>query len=160
MRLPHLLAQNAELEDLRRLYEAATPRQRFSVAIDRINNPSAYPNDLVTRVSAVEAFARSLLANYGAKSKAEILAKYRKYSRQEATGLVEAYVKLYATTPTTLFGEELWETFRLAVRARNLVVHECTFLDAQKYLPMAHSCSEVLFGLKTLSHTRKPTSTA
>jgi hypothetical protein len=158
MPLPHVLAQIAELENLRRLYEGATPRQRFSVALNRINDPAAYPNDLVTRVSAVEAFARSLLANHGARSKAEVHAKHRKFAKREATGLVEEYVRLHAATPKSLFGEELWEFFRLAVNARNLLVHECTFLDAQKYLPMAHSCTEVLFGLAKLSNTRAPKS--
>ncbi|MFZ2651708.1 MAG: hypothetical protein WA210_16545, partial [Burkholderiaceae bacterium] len=76
------------------------------------------------------------------------------------TGLVEAYVKLHGSTPKELFGEELWELFRLAVSARNLLVHECTYLDAQKYLPMAHSCTEVLFGLAKLSSTRGPKSAA
>ena len=157
---PHVLAQAAELEELRRLYEGATPRQRFSVALDRINNPTDYPNELVTRVSAVEAFARSLVANFGARNRSEVLTKHRKISRQETTGLVQAYTKLHATTPRELFGEELWETFRLAVSARNLVVHECTYLDAQKYLPMAHSCTEILFGLDKLSNTRRPKSAA
>lgn len=153
---PHVHAQIAELEKLRMLYEGATPRQRFKVALDRINNPAADANDLVTRVSAVEAFARSLIANFGARDKAEVLAKYRRLSKREATDLVTAYAKLRDTTPKELFGEELWEFFRVAVSARNLLVHECTYLDAQKYLPMAHSCTEVLFGLAKLSNTRGP----
>lgn len=160
MPLPHVLAQVAELEKLRRLYEGATPRERFSVALNRINNPAAYPNELVTRVSAVEAFARSLLANFGARNKAEVLTKYRKLLKREATGLVEAYARLHAASPRELFGEELWEVFRLAVSARNLLVHECTYLDTEKYLPMAHSCTEVLFGLSKLSSTRRPKSGA
>jgi hypothetical protein len=96
------------------------------------------------------------MANFGARSKAEVLTKHRRFSKKEATGLVEAYARLHATTPKELFGEELWEFFRLAVSARNLLVHECTFLDAQKYLPMAHSCTEILFGLAKLSNTRRP----
>lgn len=157
---PQVLAQAAELQKLRLAYEGATPRQRFTVALQRINNPAAYPNDLVTRVSAVEAFARSLLANSGASNREEVLAKHRKLAKREATSLVEAYAKLHRTSPKSVFGEELWETFRLAVAARNLLVHECTYLDAQKYLPMAHSCTEVLFGLAKLSNTKAPKSAA
>ncbi len=156
MPLSQVLVQTAELENLRRLYEGATPRQRLAVALDRINFPASYPNDLVTRVSAVEAFARSLIANFGAQSRAEVLATHRRFQRREATGLVEAYAKLHATTAKGIFGEELWQTFRLAVSARNLLVHECTYLDAEKYLPMAHSCTEVLFALAKLSNTRLP----
>lgn len=151
---PHVLAQAAELQKLRVDYEGATPRQRLSVAMQRINNPDSYPNDLVTRVSAVEAFARSLLANFGISNREELLAKHRRLAKREAHNLVEAYVKLHKTTPAVVFGEELWETFRVAVAARNLLVHECTYLDAQKYLPMAHACSEVLFALAKLSDTK------
>ncbi len=157
---PQVLAQVAELQKLRVAYEGATPRQRLSVAVQRINNPSAYPNELVTLVSAVEAFARSLLANHGSPRKEEVLAKHRKLAKREATSLVEAYVKLHGTTPKSVFGEELWEIFRVAVAARNLLVHECTYLDAQKYLPMAHSCTELLFGLAKLSNTKAPRSAA
>jgi hypothetical protein len=153
---PQLLAVSEELLKLRRAYEGATPRQRFAVALDRINNPADYPNVLVTRVSAVEAFARSLLANHGAGSRADVLAEHQRHSRKEATGLVEAYVKLHATTPKQVFGEELWEIFRLAVSARNLLVHECTYMDPQMYLPMEHACTEVLFRLADLSKTARP----
>ena len=153
---PQALAVANELLKLRRLYEGATPRQRFAVALARINNPAHYPNALVTHVSAVEAFARSLLANHGASSQAEVLAKHKRLSRQEATTLVEAYAKLHATTPKQVFGEDIWEIFRVAVSARNLLVHECTYLDAQKYLPMEHACTEVLFGLASLSKTQRP----
>ena len=142
------------------MYEGATPRQRWSVALQRINNPSADPNELVTRVSAVEAFARSLLANSGTSSRDDVLIKHRRLSKRDAPSLVEAYVKLHATTPKDAFGEEIWETFRVAVSARNLLVHECTYLDAQKYMPMSHSCTEVLFGLKKLSERRAPKNAA
>jgi hypothetical protein len=142
------------------MYEGATPRQRFSVAPQRINHPAAYPNELVTRVSAVEAFARSLLANFGARSREEVLTQHRRLASRDATSLVEAYAKLNATTAKALFGEELWGIFRLAVNARNLLVHECTYLDAEKYLPMEHACTEVLFGLAKLSNTRVPRSAA
>jgi hypothetical protein len=154
--LPHLHRLSEELQKLRISYEGASPRQRLSVAVQRINNPEAYPNDLVTRVSAVEAFARSLLASFGAASREEVLVKHRRLAKREAPVLVEAYARCHATSAKTVFGEELWETFRLAVNARDLLVHECTYLDAEKYLPMAHSCTEVLFGLAKLSNTRVP----
>jgi hypothetical protein len=151
---PQVLAQAAELQALRVSYAGATPSQRLKVAIQRINNPTAYANELVTRVSAVEAFARSLLANVDTTDREQVQAKHKKLESREATSLVEAYSKLHGVKPKDVFGEELWETFRVAVSARNLLVHECTYLDAQKYLPMAHSCTEVLFGLAKLSNTR------
>jgi hypothetical protein len=96
---PQVLAQANELQKLRLAYEGATPRQRLSVALQRINNPDAYPNELVTRVSAVEAYARSLISNFGATNRDEVLAMHRKLSKREATSLVEAYTKLHKTHP-------------------------------------------------------------
>lgn len=150
----HVLALASEIEALRELYTVATPSQRWSVVLQRINNPASYPNELVTRVSAIEAFARSLVANFNSPNKEAILAKHRKLAKRDATSLVDAYTKLRATSPKELFGEELWEVFRVAVSARNLLVHECTYLDVQKYLPMENACTEVLFGLVKLSEAK------
>jgi hypothetical protein len=132
----------------------------LSVALQRINNPSAYPNELVTRVSAVEAFARSLVANFDAPNREAVLTKHRKLAARDAVSLVQSYTKLFSTTPKDVFGEEIWEFFRMAVNARNLLVHECTYLDAQKYLPMENACTEVLFGLAKLAKVRLPASAA
>ena len=66
--------------------------QRRSVALKRINDPAAYPNDLVTRVSAVEAYARSLLSHLGAKSVKDVHENYKKHSKSEAPVLVQGDV--------------------------------------------------------------------
>jgi hypothetical protein len=148
MTLPHLLAQVKELEKLRISYERATPRQRFKVALDRINNPDHYPNDLVTRVSAVEALARSLLAHSLESNRDDIQARHRSLGKLDAPNLIARYAKVLGTTPAELFGIEDWELFRIAVAARNLLAHECTYLDAQSYLPLANAATEVLFALR------------
>ena len=160
MPLPQTLALVEEIAELRRLYEIGTPRQRLSIALKRINSPEANASDLVTRVSAVEAFARCILAHTSTSTHEQVHLKYRKYAKREATSLVEGYLKLHAKTPQSTFGDEIWELFRLAVSTRNLIVHECTFLDAQKYLPMAHACTEVLLELSKISRTRTPKSAA
>ena len=157
---PEVLALISELQRLREAFAGATPRQRFLVGLDRVNNPDAYPNDLVTRVSAIEAFARSLVANSHVGSRTEVIVKHRRLEKREAHHLVAAYLKLHCLEPRNHFGEQVWETFRAAVGARNLLVHECTYLDAQKYLPMADACTEVLFALARLSRIRLPKSAA
>ena len=156
MTFPYIIAIADELKELRKAYEGAHPKQRRSVALKRINDPSAYPNDLVTRVSAIEAYARSLLANAGAKNNEEVLKRYKRYARNEATSLVEGYLKCHAIKPRDYFGPEIWELFRVAVDARNILVHECTYLDASKYLPLAHACTEVFSHLGRLED--QPTS--
>ena len=131
MSLPQISALNEQLLAHRREYEGATPKQRFAVVLDRINNRAIYESELVTHVSAVEAHARALVANDGAKSNDDTRRNYKKYTKREATGLVTHYLKLRGTTPQAELGEELWELFRAAEKARSLLVHECTYIDVQ-----------------------------
>lgn len=160
MALPQITALNEDLLNLRRIYEAATPKQRFSIVLQRINNPATYANELVTRVSGVEAYARCLLAHSQAKNKSELSEQYKKHAKSEATVLVTKFLKSRRVVPSTEFGEELWELFRAAEKARNLLVHECTYLDAAKFLPMSHACTEVLMRLSEYAMPRNPESAA
>lgn len=132
----------------------------MSVIRQRIDNPTTYANELVTSVSGVEAYARCLLAHSEAKSKAELAERYRKLAKSEATVLVGKFLKIRGLTPVNEFGEEMWETFRAAERARNLLVHECTYLDAIKFLPLSHACTEVLTHHSEFAWPRRARGTA
>src|SRR5437773_12053896 len=63
----------AELSRIRDAYISATPRQRLSIARQRLEDHHFGPNRLVTSVSAVEALSRCLLLHLGAKSKEPLL---------------------------------------------------------------------------------------
>ena len=154
---PHLVA---ELESLRDQYICATPRQRFGVALQRINDPPAIPNQLVTNVSAVEAFARSLVAHLESHTREELRSAHQRIKKREAHNLVADYLKSKQLKPDEHFGEELWAGFRLAVGYRNLLVHECTYIAPSSYLPLVHCCREVFMALSKLSGTKSSRSAA
>jgi hypothetical protein len=78
----------AELDQLRRSYIEASPRQRFSIARQRIRYPEHGPNILVANVSAVESFARCLAMHCHAKSKAALSELYPTYRFKGAEELI------------------------------------------------------------------------
>lgn len=134
-----------ELERLRESYVTATPRQRLSVVRQRLDNPRANPNVLVTHVAAVEALARSLVMNSYAKSKEELKSIYPKFRYRKAQTLVADYLELKGRSdPAAFFGEGTWANFKHAVNYRNLLVHESTYLANYKFDPLVIACEEVL----------------
>lgn len=145
----------AELQSLRDSYVGATPRQRLGVIRQRVRNPGAGPNLLVTHVSAVEALARTLAMHIHARTKADLAALYPRYKDRNAKTLVAEYVKARgAGKPSTVFGEETWRLFTYAVEYRNLLAHECTYLERYKYDPLLHACETVLEGLRQLARLK------
>ena len=119
--------------DLRELYVKGSPRQRLHTALQRIGNSDHDPNLLVTRVSAVEAVARSLLVHHLANAHADALSFYGLFRQSSAPALVEAYFQAKcASAPEALLGADTWELFGHAVHYRNLLVHECTYLGQDK----------------------------
>jgi hypothetical protein len=71
------------LEKLRDSYVTAYPRQRLSVIRQRLEDHHFGPNRLVTSVSAVEAYARSLALRRGAKTRDDLRKNYKKHCTQE-----------------------------------------------------------------------------
>src|SRR4051812_36438852 len=82
---------NAELAQLRSSYIEATPRQRLSIAQQRMRFPEHGPNILVASVSAVEGFARCLAMHCHANTKLELSTIYPAYRFKGAEELISEY---------------------------------------------------------------------
>jgi hypothetical protein len=135
----------SHLADLRCLYVEATPRQRLSVAKQRIQNPEHDPNRLIAYVSAVEGFARTLCMHLHAKSKAELSAIYPEYRWRGAEELIVEYLAAKGFgAPATHFEEGVWDLFCYAVQYRNLLAHECTYLGLDRSPGLIDACRTVL----------------
>ena len=136
---------DAHRSELRKIYVQSSPRQRLNVAVQRIGNTDHDPNLLVTRVSAVEAVARSLLVHHLASSETGALGFYDIFRNTGPVALVEAYVLAKTgTSASSHVGLEQWELFGQAVNYRNLLVHECTYLGQDKTPALIGACKDVL----------------
>jgi hypothetical protein len=135
----------SELASLRRSYVEATPRQRFSIAKQRIQYPEHGPNILVASVSAVEGFARCLAMHCYATDKSALSALYPEYRHKGAEELINEYLgKRGLGDPTVFFGGEIWKRFHYAVEYRNLLAHECTYLGQDRSPALVEACRVVL----------------
>ena len=138
--------------ELREIYVKSSPKQRLGVALKRIANADHEPNLLVTRVSSVEALARSLLVHHLANSNSDALSFYGVFRHSGPTSLVEAYLQaVCAKTPQELIGTEVWESFGHAVHYRNLLVHECTYLGQDKTPELLSACRLVLLKIAEIA---------
>ncbi len=146
----------SHLRELRRSYIEATPKQRLYIANQRINETESGPNKLVSFVSAVEGFARSLMMHHETSVKANLSVIYPKYRNIGPLELVELYLKnKIAVNGVFFFGEEVWEKFKYAVEYRNLLAHECTYLGQDIYPDLIDSCNEILSKLASLEKSGK-----
>lgn len=146
-----------DLEDLREKYIQATPRQRLSVIRQRIENPYANPNVLVTTFSGVEALSRSLAMHDRGSTKEALTGSYAKFRDRPASSLIQEYLKSKGKTPAEVFGKEPWATFKLAEGYRNLLVHECTYIGNIKFDPLVAACNSVLDTLVKIARIRGAT---
>jgi hypothetical protein len=138
------------LELLRRLYVEATPRQRLHIAEQRIQNPEHGPNQLVTSVAAVEGFARSLAMHCHANSQAALSEIYPKFRFKGPEELIEEFLKgSNRGAPASFFDAEDWRLFKYAVRYRNVLAHECTYLGQDTFPELVSACYRVLSALAT-----------
>jgi len=141
----------AELQELRRIYVRSTPKQRLHIILQRIDNPSHGPNLLVTHVSAVEAFARTLVMHAKATSKDHLESGYGRFRDREVKSLIVQYLTdRHGRAPADTFGPATWQRFAHAVNYRNLLVHECTYLGQQRYPQLIQACQDVLHQLAQL----------
>lgn len=140
------------LEKLRDSYITAYPRQRLAVIRLRLKDHHFGANRLVTCVSAVEAYARSLVLHRGAKSRDDLRKNYQRWRKPSAGFLVAAYLKERGINdPETFFEEDNWKLFGYAVNYRNLLVHECTSLGLDAFPSLIEACEIVLDKLEELS---------
>ena len=117
------------LTELRRLYVEATPRQRLHIAKQRLEFPEHGPNVLIAAVSAVEGFARSITMHCRAGSKPELSAIYSQYKFKAPEELISEYLERRPLgSPDTFFDRDDWRLFQFAVKYRNVLAHECTYL--------------------------------
>jgi hypothetical protein len=131
-----------ELQSIRAAYVGASPKQRLHVIRQRLANPDHAPNVMVTRVSAVEALARSLASHQAGKSPS---GQYARLRNEDPDRLVELVLACSgAGTPKEVFGTECWQLFRHAVNYRNMIVHECTYLGQDKSPHLEKACETVL----------------
>jgi len=142
----------AELERIRVAYINSLPRQRLSVIRQRLANPNHGPNTLVTRVSAVEALARSLVMHGSSKAGHPPSSQYGRFRAADPDKLVAFYLEqLRLEKPDQVFGQATWQRFRYAVSYRNLLVHECTYLGQDKYPYLEQACDLILAKLVELA---------
>jgi len=142
----------SELDRLRNDYVTATPSKRRNVIEQRLNNPSAYANVLVTHIAAVEALARTLVMNSHVKTKKELRNIYPDYKFKKVENMIREYlrIKKLGNAPD-VFGVENWKIFRIAVEYRHLLIHECTYLGAAKFDLMVEAAKAVLSNLTELA---------
>lgn len=131
-------------QKLRDEYLKATPRQRLEIALQRMRFPDCGPNRLVQVVSAVEGLARSLVVNARVTKGETAEAAYDNVRGANATTLVRDVLALNKRPEAPVaFGTEVWEMFELAVKYRNLLIHECTFIRQSCSDPLISAASSV-----------------
>ncbi len=146
---------DAHLAELRNLYVEATPRQRYRIGRDRIDNPEHGPNVLVACVSAVEGLARSLAMHQDVLSrvsasdvKNEVSAVYSRYKHKGPEELIEQFLRSAGLpSPSQYFGEDAWERMHYAIEYRNVLAHECTYLGQDRSPALIEACQHVLHKL-------------
>ena len=145
---------DVELANLRKIYVEATPRQRYSIGRQRIQNLEHGPNVLVACVSAVEGLARSLAMHTEALSakptdvKSKLSAIYPNYKHKAAEELIEQYLfSAGLPKPADFFGADTWERFHYAIQFRNVLAHECTYLGQHRSPALIEASQQVLHKL-------------
>lgn len=154
-RRAHDIDYVVRLQSLRDNYITAYPRQRLAVIHQRLEDHHFGPNRLVTCVSAVEAYARSLALHQQARTRANLKKLYPKYRDRPPKALVAEYLKARGIDdPSTFFEEDTWKLFGYAVEYRNLLAHECTYLGLDVFPSLIDACVAVLEKLVELATSR------
>ena len=149
---------NADLlehpEQLQRAYAMATPAARLRAIKQRL---AAAHNEmgstrLVTVVAAVEALARSLVVHAPGRPASTAEMRHRQFRATGPVELVEEVLALRgAGAAEASLGDETWEFFRVAVRYRDLIVHECTVVGQDRHPTLIAATEAVLRGLVDLA---------
>ena len=133
------------LEELRQIYVKATPRQRFQVALQRLEYKDSGPNQLIQHVSAVEGFARSVALDFERKAGTPVEQAYTQLRNVGPVALIRDHIApKIRVAPDVLFGSEDWELFDVAVQFRHLLVHEAIFLGQHYSNQLIPVCKRVL----------------
>lgn len=130
---------------IRKIYVTKSPQWRYQKAVELADNPDAAAHRLVAHVSAVEGLARSLLIHEKYQDPRMRLEQYEiEFKRKRAETLIDDYLKAKNLPEAAIvFGEEVWEKFKVATQYRNLVVHECAYHDVSKSHWTIGACQSV-----------------
>ena len=143
------------LENLRDSYVTAYPRQRLAIIRQRLEDHHFGPNRLVTSVSAVEGYARSLVLRSRAKDHDALRAAYKTCRKTGPEALIKEYLNDRGVLDAyAFFSEDNWKLFHHAVAFRNVVVHECTYLGLDAFPALIKACEEILRKLEELAGSR------
>jgi hypothetical protein len=144
---------DGDLNSVRAGYVTLTPAQRMKIIGDRIaDDPYNGPNKLVTMVSAVEGFARSLVVQHNVETADRMHKRYARFRYCTPDFLIEKSLRLHGkVVASAFFSEDTWPLFLLAVEFRNLVAHDATYLSGDKFPELIAASAEVLMALATLA---------
>lgn len=116
-------------DELRRLYLEGTLRQRYAIAIQRIDNPHLGPSLLVSVVSSLEGFARAVAMKVLVNNRVPLDQAYSRLWRLGPVEMISKHIcPAYDVAPTDAFGVEVWSHLPEAIKFRNLLVHEAAYL--------------------------------
>lgn len=139
------------LAKLRMDYANANSRQRVSVIHDRLADDMPGPNRVITLVSAIEALARCLVLWHHARGrKVRPWDIYEEFKLRSVESLVGEVCRVRrSASPEEIFGRLNWGLFMEATEYRDLLVHECTYLNWRKLSEVTGACEAVLHVLPT-----------
>lgn len=139
-------------EELRKLYINGTPRQRYHVATQRIEQPELVPTELINVMSAVEGVARSIAVHALKARGVPVESAYACVKHVGPVELIRDHVcPTYQTTPDAALGSAVWSQLPEAVRWRNLLVHEATSIDGGTGKKLVAAARHVLTRLGELA---------
>lgn len=141
-------------DELQRAYATATPAARLRVIKQRLASAHGEMGStrLVTMVSAVEALARSLVVHSSGRPSSTAEMRHRQFRNVGPVELVEEVLRLRgALRAAQYFDGESWELFEVAIRYRDLIVHECTYVGQDRHPHLIAAAEAVLRGLIELA---------
>ena len=141
-------------DELQRGYATATPTARLRAIKQRLGATLAETGStrVVTVVSAVEALARSLVVHAPGRPASSAEMRHKQFRHTGPVQLVGEVLRLHgAAPPQQHFDAETWELFEAAASYRDLVVHECTQLGADRHPYLIAAAHAVLQGLVELA---------
>lgn len=141
-------------DELQRAYAMATPAARLRVIRQRLASAHGEMGStrLVTVVSAVEALARSLIVHSAGRPSSTAEMRHKQFRATGPLELVEEVLRLRGAGRAVLhFGQDDWDFFEVAVRYRDLIVHECTYVGPDRHPHLIAATEAVLRGLIELA---------
>lgn len=133
------------VKELRELYVNASPRQRYEVALERLQYHDSGPNLLIQHVSAVEGFARSVALDLEVKAGKPLDRTYERLRDIGPIPLIRDHIAhRIQQEPKDIFGADDWELFDISVQFRHLLVHEAAYLRQGFTNALIPACRKVL----------------